>query len=436
MSVAFCVPISSNMRKNKRKKVEKRSVSKEQKSFIVKIPSQPTNSAKSSSEPISSNSKKTGNKKNSSSVNRNVVSNINMKEFNVFHIDEIVRKKLEDRMEMLPFFEKDLRKTLSRINNSKTKDLNIKFNVTQQLINLRRQIQDSQSTLELGLYIFKTHLTLEKIRKLLSTDASRSFVTNKNFNVTTSHKKEELILQYVSVARLYVNIENYARKATILKCNACGSIDIRRSLEDDTCFLCVKCNAEIEILDDTPTFKDTDRINMANRYTYSRRAHFIEAMKKFQGKHNIDPEMLQIVVNILILEMNYHSLTPDNVNKDTLYMFLVEKKLNLYYDDINLLFHIITGEPCPEFGKDENILLECFEMQEKALEEITALDKNDTRINSINVYYKLYKLLQRLGYSYTKNDFYILKTKAKEDEHDEKMKKAWAKLGWEWKETF
>jgi len=54
----------------------------------------------------------------------------------------------------------------------------------------------------------------------------------------------------------------------------------------------------------------------------------------------------------------------------------------------------------------------------------------------LNVYYKLYKLLQRNGFNCHKDEFYILKTKAKEDEHDEKMKKAWRILGWDWIETF
>jgi hypothetical protein len=60
---------------------------------------------------------------------------------------------------------------------------------------------------------------------------------------------------------------------------------------------------------------------------------------------------------------------------------------------------------------------------------------HNTGINSINVYYKLLKLLQHIGKPFKKSDFYILKTKTKEDEHDDKMKKAWNLLGWSWIET-
>jgi hypothetical protein len=134
--------------------------------------------------------------------------------------------------------------------------------------------------------------------------------------------------------------------------------------------------------------------------------------------------------------MELHELSVDKVSKDNLYRFLTEKRLSNHYDDIHLLHHIITGKPCADFSQFEGVLLEYFELQEKALDEITTADKKIGRTNSINVYYKLYKLLQKVGWECKKGDFYILKTKTKEDEHDEKMKKAWFKLGWTWIDTF
>ena len=158
-------------------------------------------------------------------------------------------------------------------------------------------------------------------------------------------------------------------------------------------------------------------------------------MKKFQGKHNVNPAILQATVDIILLDMEFHNLTSSAITKDQMYMFLIERKLSNHYDDINIIYHIITDYPCPEFSHLESELLELFEQQEKALEEVMNDNKNDGRVNSINVYYKLCKLLQRVGYPCKKSDFYILKTKAKEDEHDEIMKKAWIKLGWKWVET-
>jgi VLTF3-like late transcription factor len=166
-------------------------------------------------------------------------------------------------------------------------------------------------------------------------------------------------------------------------------------------------------------------------------------MKKFQGKHNIDVENLNSVVNEIKREISLHNLTPAIVTKDQIYTFLSENKLSGYYDDIHLIYHLITGKPCADFSYLEPLLLELFETQEAALDDTAdeigtedSIDNTGTRINSINVYYKLYKLLQKAGYPCKKADFYILKTRAKEDEHDEKMMRAWRRIGWSWIDTY
>ena len=129
--------------------------------------------------------------------------------------------------------------------------------------------------------------------------------------------------------------------------------------------------------------------------------------------------------------MKLHGLTKETVTKDQLYMFLSERKLSKHYEDLNLLFHIITGVKCPNISHLEDQLLELFDQQEEKLTEVL----EDTRDNSLNVNYKLYKLLQKLGYPCCKDEFYILKTKAKEDEHDEALKECWELLGWRWLQT-
>jgi hypothetical protein len=357
-----------------------------------------------------------------------------MREYNIFHVDSVIREELISKISTLPELEKDLWHVLKILESGNISD---KTTAQQQSSMLRRRIQDLQSTFELTFYIHRTADILEKYNSLLISKNSRSFVcTNKEDSDKESKTRAELVSQYITIAKDYVNIENYYQKPDPLVCPSCQSDDMQRHIDDESTFVCAVCATEVEILDDTPTFKDTDRVNMSNRYTYSRRGHFMEAMRKYQGKHNTNIELLQTVVDVLLSEMNLHGLTCETVTKDEIYMFLSEKKLSGHYDDINLLYQMINGCPCPEFTHLEGELLELFEQQEKALEEVTQINENDERINSINVYYKLYKLLQKLGYPCRKGDFYILKTKTKEDEHDEKMKKAWHLNNWLWIETF
>jgi hypothetical protein len=176
---------------------------------------------------------------------------------------------------------------------------------------------------------------------------------------------------------------------------------------------------------------------MSSKYTYTRKGHFIDAAKRFQGTQNIDPKKIQEAVSIIEKEMKLHDLvkdrnTPHSVTKDQIYMFLSEQDLSSFYEDLNLIFHIITKEPCPDITDYLDGIYEDFDCLEGALKDL----QDEERTNSLNVNYKLYKLLQRRGYSCRKDDFYILKTKTKEDEHDEKMKQAFLLLGWQWHPTF
>lgn len=360
---------------------------------------------------------------------------IDMNSYNIFHIDVIIKEKLTADISNLSSMETDLQTLLDDLSG---KNVQNKLTKQQELTMLRKRIQDVENTFALTLYIYKTADLLAKYSKLQKSENSRSFVykdtEHKSAYAQETVEKNSIVSQYISIAREYVEIENYRRIIGAIMCPICKTSSLTKSIEEETSFLC-KCGFEYEILDDTPSFKDTDRVNMSTRYTYTRRGHFIDAIKKYQGKHNIDPETLQSIVAILNKEMGYHHLTTKTVTKDHLYMFLTERKLCDNYEDINILYHIITGNPCPEFSHLEGALLELFEQQEIALVEVTVADKNDVRVNSINVYYKLYKLLQKLEYPCKKSDFYILKTKTKEDEHDEKMRRAWEALEWPWIDT-
>ena len=59
---------------------------------------------------------------------------------------------------------------------------------------------------------------------------------------------------------------------------------------------------------------------MCNRYTYSRKGHFIDAIKKHQGKQNTDKNIIKNVIEVLLKEMKLHNLTKTTVTKQHLYM--------------------------------------------------------------------------------------------------------------------
>ncbi len=355
---------------------------------------------------------------------------IDTRDFNIFHIDSQIRKKLELKISTIPELQKDLCNILWILKNGENPV--DKTLAGHQATIIRNRIRDLETTFELGLYLFRTSDILDEYRKIVASSGPQSFVGGCDTGDSSTRKKE-LSSQFMCIAQEYAEIEFISQPIEKIVCQDCGSFEFNFD-DESSIYICKKCGTEVEILDDSPSFKDTDRVNMSSRFSYSRRGHFTDAMKRFQGIQNIDPKKISRAVKVLKEEMKMHSLTIETVTKDHIYMFLSEKRLSRHYEDLNLLYHIITGKPCPNITSYEDELLDLFDKQEEKLDEVL----EDERDNSLNVNYKLYKLLQKVGYPCRKDDFYILKTKTKEDEHDTAMKKAWKLLGsgWEWIGTF
>jgi hypothetical protein len=351
---------------------------------------------------------------------------------NIFHIDSKIKENLSIAISNVPFLEKELEYLSWIIKNED--DPTQKIIAKKKSTLLRKKIQDLESTLELTLYIFKTTELIEKYKNLIKKSEISTFVKvqTKSQEIITN-KMKEIEVRYLYIAQAYIEIKNLSQYSKKMSCSSCNSKDFILSSEDDSIYICKNCHNEQEVLDDAPSFKDADRVNMSSKYTYSRKGHFVDAKKRFQGTQNTDPKKIKAAAVVISKEMVQHNLVPtqnlpNSISKDHVYLFLSEQNLSNHYEDLNLLFYIITGVPCPNISDYEEVLDELFDKQEQALDQF----KEDNRINSLNVNYKLYKLLQKVGYPCRKDDFHILKTPIKEDEHDEKMKMSWAILNWNW----
>jgi len=363
--------------------------------------------------PVKSTNRETPRSRGSSgSESNNRKIQISADEYDICHIDEKIRSVLGSKISTLPELQSDLMNLLWIMGNSS--DPLDRIQAKNQTNILRRRIQDIECGFELGLYILRTADILNEYRAIMASTKSRSFMRAERYtNDNAVIRKNMIILDYLRIARDYIDLENFTQRPQKLICEACFGVEFTCS-DDDAIYVCKKCGLSVELMDDSPSFKDTDRVNMSSRYTYTCRGHFVAAMDRFEGKQNteIDPK----VINILKEEMKKHSLLEKTVTKDHVYMFMSEKQLSDYYEDLNLIFFQITGQPCPDITELRSELLEMFDQEEEAYKEV----KDDDRINSLNVNFKLFKLLQLLDYSCKKDDFYFLKTPTKQGEHDDK----------------
>jgi hypothetical protein len=341
------------------------------------------------------------------------IESIDMKTCDILFVDEQIKKKLSSRISTLEELQKDLTKLLWISLNSQ--DPVDKIAAEKQKAILRRTIKDIEGGFDLAIYILQTADMLEEYRQLSIETKSNAFIQDpKSKNSTKAHRKTQIANNYIRIAKKYVKIENYKKKSQKIFCDACFSTKLRQS-DDDSIYIC-QCGNEIEILDDAPTFKDAERVNMSSRYTYTCRGHFIEAMNRFEGKQNT--EIPQKVIDIIKREMELHGLTRETITKDHIYMFLSENKLSDFYADINLIYFLVTSINPPDITNYRSELLEMLEQLEEAYKEV----KDADRMNSLNVNWKLYKLLQILDYDCKKDDFFCLKTPTKQGEHEEKWR--------------
>ncbi len=337
----------------------------------------------------------------------------NTSECDILYLDSQIKKNLSNNITSLPSLYDDL-KHLQWIIDKSTDTID-RLLARENISLLRKRIQDLETGFEYGLYILRTADLIAEYKTILHTTKPTSFIrTTTNRDESKIHRRKQLILEYLSTAREYANLENYKQRVLKPTCGACHSTDLTLSAIDGESTLVCGCGTIVEQLDDAPTFKDSERVNMSSRYTYTCRGHFIEAMNRFEGKQNI--EVPTNIVELLQLEVRRHNLTPDTATKDHIYMFMTESKLSDYYADINLIYFKITAKNPPDITNFRNELLEMHEQLEEAYLEV----KDDERLNSLNVNWKLYKLLQLLGYDCKKDDFFCLKTPTKQGEHEQK----------------
>ncbi len=169
----------------------------------------------------------------------------------------------------------------------------------------------------------------------------------------------------------------------------------------------------VDILDEMPTFKDTDRVNLCPRYMYTIEGHYKDCILQQQGLQNTT--IPNEIYTILDEEREADNIKKEDYTMDHLYLHLGNRKLSDYYEDMVLIYSRYTGKPAPDLSKYTQDLYDMFPLIEASYQKV----KDPNRINSLNVNFRLFKCLELLGYMCKKSDFYFLRTPIKLNEHME-----------------
>lgn len=233
-----------------------------------------------------------------------------------------------------------------------------------------------------------------------------------------AEERELIVFKFLAVAGDYITINLVVDCETEPCCSACGN-----KLQPEA-QICPHCSVVITEFETENNYKEDDQAVSASRNTYGKSEHIHDAFIKFQGKqaNKLPPEMIED----LITTVKAYNIDREQLPIDTLYQILKNKRYSRYYDEIYLIYHIITHKPLPDLS---DIQTELF-MDADRFISIYHLVKPRNRSNCLNVHFIRDAILRRHGRVYPELQCTSLRTEAVANEHNEVMRKAFALLDW------
>lgn len=321
-------------------------------------------------------------------------------------------------------------------------------------------------TLEKKRYVAKTGLYISEYLRLLKeqvTAESKEYITNRKTIITCEIMdiiKELVFRKGWTDIRLLIDtlgssttntsssssstngggsVENY--------CSSCGNNKPDKFEADDITrkITCLECSCQISTIETGHTHQDYTRVNIIGKFVYNRVLHFQDCIKQFQGKQNCKiPDVVYDDLNrkfksyrLLIDSDNFHAryakITPQHI-----LMFLRELKYVKQYENVNVIYYVLTNKRIADISDLESRLIEDFKELVSLYDSLHSKDKPDEldRKNFMNVQYLLFQLLRRHGYKCKLEDFSILKTIDRKLFHDKICSNLFQKLGWNFTPTF
>ena len=391
--------------------------------------------------------------------NSRFASTDNSEQFDIFHIDEKIKKIINQESKKIDFYKNELDTLYNTVGSYKNIPQSNsqsplggpkmgtvyknKKEIYNKIESLKQKIYDIENDIPMAEYICTTTPIIEKYRKMIQTPVKVSFfntssnrkdnLINCNFSKDNiENEKYELLDEYYDIAKKYIQIKSYKKETTQRYICHCGNQ--YNYTESQNKIICNECYNVHSVQSIQTSFKDIDRVNLSQKYKYKKKVHFRDTVNQYQGKQNkkIEPEIYKIleeqflIHNLVINDGKTYNEKYSNITKEHIYMFLFETNNSNYYEDINMIHTHFTGIPCPDISDIEHLLYEDFDKVVDAYDSLEDID----RIHFLNGQYILYQLLRRRKVKVRESDFDILKTRERLVEHDEIYQKICMKLEW------
>lgn len=158
---------------------------------------------------------------------------------------------------------------------------------------------------------------------------------------------------------------------------------------------------------------------------YSRFNHFIESMKKYQGKNkiNLNKNKIKELTDLIFL------FFPDKneITRSDIISIFKTYSINIKGFE-NALYYHITKKYIDDLSEIETKILEVFKKFSKEYDELKKNEKN--RKKFLYSQYVLYHLLKKNNHIFELKNFTMIKTEERKNKHDKICKKIFNNLNW------
>lgn len=318
--------------------------------------------------------------------------------------------------------------SINEANNNKIKNINIKYdikNLNNKIKNIEKNISDTSTDKLLNDYIINTFMLvneyyiLEEEQDLLNSSGAK---ININFDkdqrmFEINKKKMEITDDYMKyIEPGYISKMSLLTTDTTICSNCKSKLEMANGCA--TCYDCGYCYSAIH----QPTelgYKESQEIDHRAQFTYDKRTHLQEWLRRFQAKENKD--IPQDILDKVILEAKKQRITDLNMlNEKDVKMYLKKLNLNNYYDNvITIINRINKRQPFTLTVEIEDKIMRMFQQ----IQEPFSKFKDVSRKNMLSYSYLINKFFLILGLPEFSKYFFLLKSPEKLRQQDQTFKK-------------
>lgn len=319
---------------------------------------------------------------------------------------------------------------LSNINNKRSEyDSNILKiskieNDIKELSNIKNKLEsgDTETKYILDTFTYiNDYLELEEREQYILKNQKSQ---NEDDDTTIEQQLFEINIKKKNIADEYMRILDpnfsslrnlYTNESTI--CKNCGD---KLLIESGfaICYTCGHCYDAVHEASE-PSYKEMQDMDYRPQFTYDKRTHLEEWLRRFQAKEN--KEIPQEILDKVILEAKKERITNLNLlTEDKVKKYLKKLNLNDYYDNVISIINRINKRPPFVLTKEvEEKIKEMFQQIQDPFEKF----KDPKRKNMLSYSFLLHKFFLILGLPEFSKYFFLLKSPEKLRQQDETFKK-------------